>query len=146
MINNVMRDFIKLVEQAQQSGDPINRSAFLYLPPTGDKASFAQCGSCGMFIPDKNRCWLFGPKDRVVANASCGMYIQGEPSSDQEPQSKVAPQDAGYNLGQVRCENCRWLSGKKCALFEMLNRQMPEIFDLDEKVDEYGCCNAWQSL
>lgn len=141
-----MRDLIQLIEQAQQTGDAINRSAFLYLPPTGDKTNFAQCGSCGMFIPDQNRCWLFGPNDRVVANASCGMYIQGEPSNEQEPQSKVTPKDAGYNLGQVRCENCKWLNGSKCALFEMLNRQLPEIFQLEETVDEYGCCNAWQQL
>jgi len=141
-----MREIIQLIEQAQQSGDQILRSAFLYLPPTGDAHDFAQCGSCGMFIPGSHRCWLFGPHDKVVANASCGMYIQGEPSNDQEPQSKVTPQDAGYNLGQVRCENCCWLSGKSCALFEMLNRELPQVFDLDPEVEPLACCNAWQKL
>jgi hypothetical protein len=141
-----MREIIQLIEQAQQSGDRILRSAFLYLPPTGDAHEFAQCGSCGMYIPGAHRCWLFGDSDVVVANASCGMYIQGEPSNDQEPQSKVTPQDAGYNLGQVRCENCRWLSGKSCALFEMLNRELPQVFDLDPEVEPLACCNAWQKL
>jgi hypothetical protein len=139
-----MRDLIDLIEQAQQLGEKISRAAFLYLPPTGNKHDFAQCGSCGMFIPDKQRCWLFGPDDKVVSNASCGMYIQGEPSNDQEPQSKVTPQDAGYNLGQVRCENCKWFTGSECDLFKLLNEQMPKVFDLDVNVHQYGCCNAWQ--
>lgn len=139
-----MRDLINLIEQAQQLGDKISRAAFLYLPPTGDKTQFAQCGSCGMFIPDAQRCKLFGPDDKVVANASCGLYIQGEPHNDQEPEGKVTPEDAGYNLGQVRCDNCKWFTGSECDLFKMLNRQLPDIFELDVKVDTYGCCNGWQ--
>lgn len=140
-----MRDLINLIEQAQQSGEHILRSAFLYLPPTGDHKQFAQCGSCGMFIPGAQRCWLFGADDLVVSNASCGMYIQGEPSDDQKPQGKVTPEDAGYNLGQVRCENCKWFTGSTCDLFKLLNGQLPDVFDLDVKVDAYGCCNAWQA-
>lgn len=139
-----MRDLINLIEQAQQLGKTISRAAFLYLPPTGDHKDFAQCSSCGMFIPERDQCWLFGPKDKVVADASCGMYIQGTPSNDQEPQNKVTPQDAGYNLGQVRCENCKWLSDGTCTLFELLNTQLPDIFDLDTQVHDKGCCNAWQ--
>lgn len=140
-----MRDLIKLVEQAQSLGDLILRDAFLYLPPQGDPTKFAQCGSCGMFIPNKQRCWLFGDDDLVVANASCGLYIKGKPSNDQQPQHKVTPEQAGYNLGQVRCENCKWLEGTTCGLYKILNEQLPEVFDLDTKVDPYGCCNAWQS-
>jgi hypothetical protein len=139
-----MRDLINLIEQAQQLGDKISRAAFLYLPPTGDKTSFAQCGSCGMFIPGAQRCWLFGADDKVVANASCGLYIQGKPSDDQEPQNKVTPEHAGYNLGQVRCENCRWFTGSECDLFKLLNDQQSQVFDLDVKVEKYACCNAWQ--
>lgn len=139
-----MRELITLIEQAQQTGDPILRSAFLYLPPTGNKKDFAQCGSCGMFIPDAQRCWLFGAHDKVVSNASCGLYIQGQPTNDQQPQHKVTPEAAGYNLGQVRCENCKWFSGSSCTLFEMLNRELPDIFDLDPDVNAHGCCNAWQ--
>lgn len=140
-----MRDLIKLIEQAQRLGDQILRDAFLYLPPKGDADNFAQCGSCGMFIPDKQRCWLFGADDLVVANASCGLYIQGNPSNDQRPQNKVTPEQAGYNLGQVRCENCKWLDGTTCELYVLLNEKLPQVFDLDTKVDPSGCCNAWQS-
>jgi len=139
-----MRELIKLVELAQHSGDRILRSAFLYLPPQGDPTKFAQCGSCGMFIPNKQRCWLFGDDDLVVANASCGLYIQGKPSNDQQPQHKVTPEQAGYNLGQVRCENCKWFTGSECDLFVLLNQQMPNIFDLDTNVESQACCNAWQ--
>lgn len=139
-----MRDLINLIEQAQQLGDKISRAAFLYLPPTGDKTQFAQCGSCGMFIPDAQRCKLFGPDDKVVANASCGLYIQGEPHNDQEPEGKVTPEDAGYNLGQVRCDNCKWFTGSECDLFKLLNDKLPDVFDLNVKVDTYGCCNGWQ--
>ena len=140
-----MRDIIQLIEQAQGLGDLILRDAFLYLPPKGDPDDFAQCGSCGMFIPDQQRCWLFGADHEVVANASCGLYINGQPSNDQQPQNKVTPQDAGYNLGQVRCENCGWGDDSRCTLYEQLNKQLPEIFDLDPRIDPSGCCNAWQS-
>lgn len=139
-----MRDLIQLIEQAQSSGDKILRDAFLYLPPKGDPDTFAQCGSCGMFIPEAQRCWLFGKDDEVIADASCGLYIQGKPNNDQEPQNKVTPEQAGYNLGQVRCENCRWGDDGTCKLYEQLNQQLPEIFDLDTKINSNGCCNAWQ--
>jgi hypothetical protein len=140
-----MRDLIKLIEQAQGLGDLILRDAFLYLPPKGDPDDFAQCGSCGMFIPDQQRCWLFGADHEVVANASCGLYINGQPSNDQQPQNKVTPEQAGYNLGQVRCENCKWLDGTTCELYVLLNEKLPQVFDLDTKVNPYGCCNAWQN-
>lgn len=141
-----MRDLIKLIEQARTTGEKITRSAFIYLEPKTEaqEEDFAQCGSCGMFIPDAQRCWLFGADDEVVANASCGLYINGEPSNDQEPSNKVTPEAAGYNLGQVRCENCKWFTGAECDLFKMLNDQLPNVFDMEPAVDAYGCCNAWQ--
>jgi hypothetical protein len=141
-----MRDLIKLLEQVAEDGSKITTAAFLYLEPKteSDEEDFAQCGSCGMFMPGKQRCWLFGADDKVVANASCGLYIHGEPSDDQEPENKVTPEEAGYNLGQVRCENCRWFTGSACDLFKMLNEKLPTVFDLEISVKEYGCCNAWQ--
>lgn len=141
-----MRDLIQLIEAAQRQGDPITRAAFLYLPPTGsDPNQFAQCGTCGMFMPGKERCWLFSAEFEVVANASCGLYIQGEPTDDQTPQNKVTPEDAGYNQGQVRCENCKWFDGDSvCNLYVMLTDQLPEVFDLDHTVEPLGCCNGWQ--
>jgi hypothetical protein len=139
-----MRDLINLIEQSQQKAQPLVRAAFLYLPPTGDKTDFAQCGSCTFFMPGKQRCSLFGAHDKVVSNASCGLYVQGKPHDDQKILNKVTPENAGYNLGQVRCENCNWLDGHTCTLFKMLSEKMPDVFDLDPDVDPHGCCNAWQ--
>ena len=82
-------------------------------------------------------------KRQVVANASCGLYIQGRPHDDQPIQDVVTPDEAGYVLGQVRCENCSWYKNGTCELFAQLDRQMPDTFDLKDSVSASGCCNAW---
>jgi Pyruvate/2-oxoacid:ferredoxin oxidoreductase delta subunit len=138
-----MRRIIKLLEAAD-AYKKIDRSAFIYLDPIGDKKQFAQCGTCVAFLPGKKRCGLFGPNDEVIADASCGLYVNGKPHDDQPMLNSVTPRDAGYVLGQVRCENCTWYVDKKCELFEKLNRELPDIFDLDVDVAAQGCCNGWQ--
>ena len=140
-----IRRILKLLEAA---GDyqKIDRSAFIYLDPQGNKKEFAQCGTCVAFLPDKKRCAFFGKNDEVVANASCGLYVHGKPHDDQPIINAVTPKDAGYVLGQVRCENCTWYVDKKCELFEKLNESLPDIFDCDPDVDAQGCCNGWQPI
>ena len=140
-----MRDLIRIVTEARQQSATIDRSAFIYLSPRGDKTKFAQCGSCGAFMPDTQRCSLFSKGFKVISEGSCGLYVHGEPSEDQEPSAAVDPKQAGYVVAEVRCENCRSYVDKRCALFDRLNQLAPNTFDLDSKVDPKGCCNAWHS-
>lgn len=141
-----MRELINLME-AKGSGRRITRSAFLYLPPGDHPKDHAQCSTCFMFMPGKERCSIFGPKDRVVADASCGLYVHGEPYDEQPIRSAVTPAQAGYVLGKVRCENCTWFNSKAstCGLFELLNKADSGAFDMDTKVEAKGCCNGWQA-
>lgn len=140
-----MRSLITLMERAGD-GAKIDESAFLYLAPRAPKSQFAQCNTCGAFMPKSERCSLFSKSFKVVANASCGLYVHGEPSEDQEPLNAVTPKEAGYVKGQVRCENCSWFDADNnvCKLFRDLNKKLPGVFNLEEKVDPLGCCNAWQ--
>lgn len=140
-----MRAIIKLMEaKDDDTAAKIGRSAFIYLEPKGDSEQFAQCGTCVMFMPGKKRCSIFGRNDKVVANASCGLYVHGEPHDDQDITDAVTPEQAGYVLGQVRCENCSWYREGRCELFAKLMQDLPDIFDLDIDVEPMACCNAWQ--
>lgn len=139
-----MRNLIQIIQEAQSESHRLDRSAFIYLDPTGEKSTFAQCGSCTFFMPGKERCSLYGKEDRVVADASCGVYVQGKPHDDQKFLNKFTPKNSGYVLGQVRCENCGWFEDGVCHLFRKLNQHMADVWDLDEKVKPQGCCNAWQ--
>jgi len=68
--------------------------------------------------------------------------VHGEPSSDAEPIALVTPKESGLVHRQVRCENCRYLDGEICGLYQDLNELMPEKFALEAKVGRHGCCNA----
>lgn len=142
-----LRKMIGLIERmGGQSKRKLDRSAFIYLEQIKPTAQFAQCVTCSLFLPGRERCAIFGKDDVVKANASCGMYIQGSPSDDQEIRGVVAPEEAGYVEEQVRCENCIWFNVEPstCGLFEDLNRAMPDAWDLEEKVLAKACCNGWQ--
>lgn len=140
-----MRRIINLLEATDSGSNKLTVNAFIYLPPKGDKDEFAQCSTCQLFLPGKERCGIFGKNDKVVANASCGLYLHGKPHDDQPISGAVTPEQAGYVLGQVRCENCVWFKDSACDLFKLLNEKMPDAFDLTEKVNAKGCCNAFQS-
>lgn len=142
-----IRRLINILEQTNGDSKKLDTSAFLYLEQIKPTTQFAQCATCQLFMPNKQRCSIFGKDDVVVANASCGLYIQGTPHDDQEITSVVTPEQAGYVDGQVRCENCIWFNPEPstCGLFEDLNKAMPDVWALEEKVDAKACCNAWQS-
>ena len=140
-----MRSLITLMEARKTGGNRITRSAFIYLEPKpGESDQFAQCGTCFMFMPGKKRCSIFGPDDVVVADASCGLYVHGEPYDEQLIRDAVTPEAAGYVKEQVRCENCTWYKAGKCALFALLNQADSGAFDLEESVKAKACCNGWQ--
>jgi len=141
-----IREMIELLEKVGREGSKLNRSAFIYLEQNVQTTQFAQCATCSLFILGKKRCAIFSETDEVKANASCGLYIQGSPNDEQEIRGVVTPEEAGYVNGQVRCENCLWFNAEPgtCGLFEDLNKTMPNIWDLDEKVLAKACCNGWQ--
>ena len=138
-----MRNFIAIIEEAGNQSK-LDRSVFLYMDPKSPKDEFAQCSTCVHFLPESQRCTLFGKDDKVVANASCNLYAHGTPKEDQEILESMSPKDAGYLTGQVRCENCSWFnSDSTCGLFQELNK-LKDIFNLNTKVDPKGCCNGYQ--
>jgi hypothetical protein len=141
-----IRRLIDLLNEEKNPSKKIDRSAFLYLTPQGDKAQFAQCGTCGAFMPKSKRCGLFDKDFEVIAEGSCGLYVHGTPSDDQETTDAVDPKQAGYIIAEVRCENCQHIDGTTCLLFQKLNQELSEFFELDSKVEKNACCNAWQEI
>jgi hypothetical protein len=145
-----MKTLKQLIEEARNIAespqeDKITRNAFIYLDPRGD--NFAQCDTCYLFMREQKRCVLFGPDDEVVAGGSCNLYAKGMPPANQKTISSVTPEQAGYVVAQVRCENCSWFDEDSvtCGLYKLLNKTNKNVFNLDPEVAAKGCCNAWQA-
>lgn len=124
----------------------IDWSGPLYLPPRGNKETFAQCGTCIHFLKKTGQCYLLRPEDPITVQMSCSFYAQGTPAMEGKPTGRYTPKLAGLVDREVRCENCRFFDTKTeprehCDLFTQLNRAFPKIFELDRYVDAYGCCN-----
>jgi hypothetical protein len=126
----------------------LTRSTFLYLAPRfAPKTRFAQCSTCRDWVTGDRRCVIHGPKVTVPGTASCGFYVWGVPKPKGTATSaKVTPEESGLVDREVRCENCTWgdNGATLCGLYRILNQKMPTMFDLDEKIDPHGCCNAQQ--
>ena len=110
-----------------------------------NRSEFAQCGTCMMWTgPKGNTCTIHGFKTKVTADMSCGLYVEGDPMPDHagEEMDLVTPEISGLVRQDVRCENCEHGDGEKkiCNLYKELNEL--EEFELDEKIDPKGCCNA----
>jgi hypothetical protein len=125
--------------EPKKVAEKITRVAFLYLD--GDKDDYAQCSSCFLYVNSKKRCAILGNDFEVAPEDTCAMYIPGDPVENQPIVKRVSPEEAGYVARKVRCENC-FYGGDECKLFVMLNKKMPEVFDLDPKIVSKGCCNA----
>jgi hypothetical protein len=126
-----------------------DRSVFLYMEPSPDTPEFAQCGTCSNFIPDAERCFWFSEQDEVDSDDSCGLYVQGDPHGGRVPTGLMEPKVAGFYEGKVRCQNCNAVDNRDpsrihCDLYVQLNRMMPRIWDLEEKVKPRACCNAFE--
>jgi hypothetical protein len=126
----------------------INRDTFLYLAPRfAPKSRWAQCSTCRDWVSGDRKCVIHGPKVNVVGGASCGLYVWGVPRpAGTETRAKVTPEESGLVVRDVRCQNCRWFDDAdgECEFFRLLNEKLPDVFDLDVKVDKLGCCNAQQ--
>jgi hypothetical protein len=130
-----------LLLEKKKTGAKIHRDAFIYLDPKGNKNDFAQCSSCSMWTGAK--CMILG-NTKVTGTMSCSFYIHGIPPKNKagKEEALVTAKEAGLVDRKVRCENCRSFDDGKCLLFESLNKSNSDVFDLDEKVDKHGCCNA----
>lgn len=143
--------------------EKVERDAFLFFMPHSNspEEEFAQCETCRMWVPEtysgtKNLCILHGSKVTVEGTASCGLYAiwpKGKPNpavikdhADELKQGvpgSVTPEESGLVDRPVRCDNCGFFEADNtCGLYETLNRQLPDVFDLDTKVAEDACCNA----
>jgi Pyruvate/2-oxoacid:ferredoxin oxidoreductase delta subunit len=167
-MNVKLSDLVKVaVSKAVKGGIKNTRDAFLYFNhrPNSPKTQFAQCVTCRMFVPDeymgtdndKDLCIAHGSKVGVGEEWSCGVYSPW-PKGSPVPEvirnhaaelkkgipGSLTPKETGLVNRKVRCQNCYFFKAgpKKCNLYELLNKALPELFDLDENVDPYGCCNA----
>ena len=125
--------------------EKVTRQAFSYLPPKGDPEKFAQCETCRVWTgPESNTCLILG-KEHVTGDMSCNYYQHGKPSiSGAGKEHRIlTPKQAGLVHRPVRCENCAFFDadGGYCELYEHLNDEFPEVFDLEKDVDAHGCCN-----
>lgn len=128
----------------------ITRDAFLYMEPKQKKNAkeFAQCSTCVMWTGPKARtCTIHGKNVMVRAGDSCSLYVEGDPMPEEagNEMALVKPSESALLRNtKVRCENCKYGDGKRkvCTLFEKMNKSH-NFFDLREKIDPKGCCNAW---
>jgi len=121
----------------------ITRGAFVYIEGKGD--TFAQCSTCTKWEPRGKIC--VDPLDMMVLGSwSCCLYSPGS-FANGERRKTMTPEEAGLYKGAVRCENCKYaykgVVGTYCGLYGMLNDQLGDDFELDERIDPYGCCNAF---
>jgi hypothetical protein len=139
-----VRRFIKL---AVLQPKKIKRDAFIYLDPKGNKKKFAQCETCMMWTGPKHlTCTIHGKDATAKATMSCDFYVHGMPMPQMagKEHKSVTPKESGLVDRPVRCENCAHYDTKpsKCEMFAALNKSHPAMFDLEEGVDKYGCCNG----
>lgn len=126
--------------KALMAGEKVHRDAFIYLEPKEPKDTFAQCASCAMWTG--KTCTILGPDVPVDDDDSCSFYVHGPKAQPGTEKALVTPEEAGFVDRQVRCENCVSFNAGTCELFKALNKALPEQFDLEEKVNPKGCCNA----
>ena len=121
----------------------VGRDAFLCVGPKHGKTT-GQCKACFLWIAGRDRCIIHGANDEIKGGASCGLYVQGTPGRGGEPMGLVTPKGSGLVRRQVRCENCRFAKNgaEVCGLYVTMNNELPELYELDERIHPQGCCNA----
>jgi hypothetical protein len=143
--------------------EKITRDAFLYMAPVPPEQKFAQCEECRVFVPreklgsEAGRCVFHGAQLPISYDQSCGLFCpwpKGKKDSEVIAEhvkaiqagiaASVTPEESGLVSRQVRCENCEYFEKQKslCGLYLLLNKMLPQIFNLDTRVEPYACCNA----
>jgi hypothetical protein len=121
----------------------VGRDAFLYIGAVQGKRT-GQCSSCFLWVKGHDRCLIHSANEKIEADASCGLYVQGIPQRSGDSMYQMTPKESGLVRRQVRCENCKYAKNGAtvCGLYVTLNNEVPEMFALDEKIEPQGCCNA----
>lgn len=120
----------------------IGRDAFLYMAPRGDISNFAQCATCCLFMPAKERCAIHRPHTLVRPDSSCALYVHGAPNNNQPFKAGLSGKETGLVHAKVQCHRCEY-GGSKCQLYVTLNKLAPEKFALEENIERHACCNAF---
>lgn len=132
-------------EEDDNKQKKILRDAFLYMDPKPPSKEFGQCETCFMWVKDADLCTIHGKSVEIDGDDSCSLYVHGKPvlEKDSVIRKLVTAEESGLIGRDVRCENCKFFNkGDVCGLFDRLNKEMPDIYDLDVKVLPYGCCNG----
>jgi len=142
-----LKDIInEAVSEVEKTKTKLKRDIFVYLDPKEPRDQFAQCATCRMWTgKDNNTCSILG-KTKVTGDMSCDLYTYGKPSLSLAGKevATYTPEEVGLVKRSVRCQNCRSFDPQKsvCMLYQALNQKNADLFDLDEKVNPQGCCNA----
>lgn len=124
--------------------DKITRAAFLYMEGEASE-EYAQCSTCALRPKDNpSLCAILGIKIAKPKASTCELYVHGEPICD-EVEELVTPEEAGFVETKVQCQRCEYGGDEDCEMFKMLNKKMPQYFDLETRISKNGCCNAWIS-
>lgn len=143
---NIKKLIFEVASQLSKDTKKLGRDIFSYLNPKEPKNTFAQCSTCQFWTgKEHNTCSILG-KTKVTGDMSCNFYVHGNPSPDLDGKetNSLTPKEAGLVKRKVRCENCISFDSKtsSCMLYQSLNKKLPDLFELDEKVNAQGCCNA----
>lgn len=146
-MTDVRKSITQSIAEVKESKKGIRRrDAFGYMEPKGNEPNYAQCGTCRLWIKPTKRCFWYTDDKVVVAEASCILYVQGDPiTTETKPIGAVTPEETGFINGKVRCENCDAFNAEEsgCGVYYRMNEELPNVFDLDTKVNKKGCCNAF---
>jgi len=95
-----------------------------------------RCGVCSLGVSDSSECLILDPSAINLENGVCGLFVPGgniESTEGRQPLTIVPWETAGYTEhGPTYCGICKNFSPpSKCKKVE-------------GKIDELGCCNAWE--
>lgn len=125
------------------AGKKIGRDAFLYMESHGNGHS---CSSCRLWTDNRHKvCLVHGKDQEIDGDDVCGLHIPGpaQPNEAKNALPLVSPQESGLCEGPTSCGRCKYLENDECGLYKMLNRRLPELFELNESVKRDACCNAY---
>lgn len=127
-------------------GPPLRKRDALGYMEAHDVPNPEQCASCRMWIKERKLCFWFTADKEVPGQASCIVYVPGQPITDLDakPVGAVTPEEVGFVLGKVRCENCYSFDGEsECGFFDALDKMEPKVWNLGSRVHPKACCNGF---
>lgn len=130
-INRAMQLTARRLEEQGQPAVRLTSAEVLYMNDGGPK----RCDRCALWLRASNRCSIHAAEVVVRPDMVCGLYVNGDPMDEGEPQGFVTPQESDLGAGNTSCGNCRFGSGQPTCQHPCLDG-----FAID---NTGGCCNAW---